>query len=139
MWLANALRVFVFGAKGAAPGTVTRQYRVCACTQEDFERLLQMTGLQREIGSSPGADYPSCIIATPQEVFDIVSALAETIDSGSFESAVAAAIHQQRSLNAYDGVWSTLAAGLISPLQWTWRCRSHFLRNRCGGALPQLI
>ncbi len=63
---------------------------------------------------NPEFDYSS---ATPQEIFEIMSARAESIDYDNFKAAIAATPGQRHKLDAYHRVWSTLAAIGNTPIR----------------------
>lgn len=56
-------------------------------------------------------------MASQQEVFDIMSALAESIDYDNFKGVIPATPNQRPKLDAYHKVWSTLAHELAASAQ----------------------
>lgn len=68
--------------------------------REDLENLLRVTCLQRESLAWPAADYRYPIIAAQQEIFKIMSALAESIDYDKFKAAIAATPGQRHKFDA---------------------------------------
>jgi hypothetical protein len=114
MWLATKLGFFSIVQKDPPDDGDAAVYHVRARVKGDLENLLNVTGLQREILMWPSADYRFRIIASQLEVFEIMSALTETIDYPNFKNAIAAAKDQRPKLHAYHQVWSTLASELAS-------------------------
>ena len=60
-------------------------YHVQSASRQPLETLRQTTGLTREILPPPSTGGEHCLIITRNEIFDILSALAETIDYPSFD------------------------------------------------------
>lgn len=114
MWLATKLGFFSIVQKQPPDDGDAAVYHVRARVRADLENLLGATGLQREILAWPSADYRFRIMASQREVFDIMSALAESIDYDNFKGVVAATPDQRPKLDAYGKVWSTLARELAA-------------------------
>ena len=114
MWLATKLGFYSIVQTQPPDDGDAAVYHVRARVREDLENLLRVTGLQREILAWPTADYRFRIMASQQEVFEIMGALAESIDYDNFKGAIAATPDQRQRLDAYHKVWSTLAHELGS-------------------------
>lgn len=116
MWLATKRGFYSIVQKEPPDDGEPAVYHLRAHVREDLENLLRVTGLQREILAWPSADYRFRILASQQEVFDVISTLAERIDYDNFKGAIAATPDQRHKLDAYHEVWSTLACELaVSP------------------------
>jgi hypothetical protein len=115
MWLATKLGFFSIVQKEPPDDGDAAVYHIRARVREDLENLLRLTDLQREILTWPSADYRFRIMASQQEVFEIMSALAESIDYDNFKGVIAATPDQRDRLDAYHKVWSTLAHHLARP------------------------
>jgi hypothetical protein len=109
MWLATKLGFFSIVQKEPPDDGEAAVYHVRAQGREDLQNLFQVTGLQREILETPGADSRFRILVTQQEVLEIVSALAESIDYDSFKGVMAATPDPRHKLDAYHRAWNTLA------------------------------
>jgi len=84
-------------------------YHVRARLRKDLENLAKATALQHEIQEWPKADYRYRIIVGQQEVFEIMSHLAESLDYDNFKSMIAGSDDQRGKLHAYHDVWHTMA------------------------------
>jgi len=109
MWLATKLGFYSIVQKQPPDDGDAAVYHVRARVREDLENLLQVTSLPCEILAWPKADYRYRIVVGQQEVFEIMSALAESIDYDNFKGIIAATASQRHKLDAYHKVWSTLA------------------------------
>lgn len=61
-------------------------YQVRARFRDDLEKLLRAAGFQHEISTRPDTDERYSILATQQEIFEIMSTLTESIDYDTFEA-----------------------------------------------------
>lgn len=109
MWLATKYGFFSVVQKQAPDDGEPAVYHVRARVRTDLENLLKATGLTQEIQEWPKADYRYRIIAGQQEVFEIMSHLAESLDYDNFKSMIAETKDQRHKLHAYHDVWSIMA------------------------------
>ena len=95
MWLATKLGFFSIVQKVPPDDGDAAVYHVRAMVRADLENLLQVTGIQSGILEPLSPSERFHIMATQREVFEILSALAETIDYDHFEDPVAAMSDQR--------------------------------------------
>lgn len=107
MWLATKLGFYSIVQNQPPDDGDAAIYHVEAQAREDLENLLFATALQNEIIESPEADYRYRIIASPPEIFEILSVLAESVDYDNFPEALANNPEQQQKLETYQRFWKS--------------------------------
>ncbi|MCE0496924.1 MAG: hypothetical protein LV481_03140 [Methylacidiphilales bacterium] len=104
MWICSKLGFFSIVKKGE-PHT----WQIRAHCKHDLEGLLAALSLDKEVLSTPQADYAFRILVNHQELERAFAALGDSIDYPNFKGCIGALSDQRDKLPAYHAFWRGMA------------------------------
>lgn len=106
MWIVTQQGFFSIVQHRDEPDTFLVRARV----QGDLENMVQLSGLNQKVLSTPQADYPYRVSLSREELGRVMDSLGNDIDYPNFKSRIAAKTDQRNRSRVYFNVYHALEA-----------------------------
>ena len=142
MWICSKLGFFSIVEKGG-PG----MWQIRARCENDLHQLIEATGLDTEVISTPKADYGFRIVVDHDDLARVFSTLADSIDYSNFKNRIASLQEQQDKLHAYHDFWGGMLKVQTATARSGGAMRNHtkrltkseILKEYTGGCLTRML